>query len=123
MKKIRSSVIKCINSFQYPIKGLAYVIKYENNFMYHIIATLSILLLGLYLNFNFGEWIIIFLLIGIVYITEIINTAIEKIVDLVSPEYQKTAGIIKDLSSAAVLVAAATAFIIGVSIIYRNINI
>ena len=65
------------------------------------------------MRINSVEWIFIIAAIGIVFTTEIINTTIEELVDLVSPERQKKAGVIKDLAAGAVMIAAIMALIIG----------
>lgn len=74
-------------------------------------------------RFFFGitrtEWIVIILCIGVVIAAELFNTAIEKLVDLVSPERHPIAGQVKDIAAGAVLVCAVAAAIIGIIIFSR----
>lgn len=86
----------------------------ENNARIHFLATAVVIFLGFYLNITKRDWVNLVLCIVLVWITEAINTAIEKIVDMVSPEYRKIAGEIKDLAAGAVLVAALFALFVGV---------
>lgn len=74
--------------------------------------------MGFYLEVTITDWLWLIAAIGFVLVTEIINSAIENLVDLVSPEKQKKAGLIKDMAAAAVLIASITAAIIGVLIFY-----
>ncbi|MGK7394915.1 MAG: diacylglycerol kinase family protein [Candidatus Cyclobacteriaceae bacterium M3_2C_046] len=121
MTRIFLSLNKCIRSFQYPAKGILYAIRFENNFIYHLLAAMMIIMLGFYFQFSSLEWIIILFLIGLVFITEIINTAFEKLVDIISPEYQYKAGLVKDLAAGAVLIASIVALVIGLIIIYGHL--
>jgi diacylglycerol kinase len=99
-------IIKSIRSFKFAFYGLLWVVKSENNAKIHAMATLLVIALSAYLKIAAREWLWIFLCIGLVWILEILNTALEKLVDLVSPGYHVEAGKIKDLGAAAVLVAA-----------------
>lgn len=121
MKKVFSSVFKSIRSFRYAFNGIAWAIKNENNFIYHLLATFIVVMAGLILGFTQMEWIVIVAMIGFVYLAEIINSAIERLVDLISPQYHEKAGAVKDLAAGAVLVAAITALIVGTIIISNHI--
>lgn len=114
---MKSSLLKCLKSFRFAWKGFAYVFLNENNMRYHILAAIIVVLLGGYLKFSLFEWIVIVFCIGLVWAAEIFNTAIEKLVDLVSPEQNPKAGLIKDIASGAVLVTAMMALAIGVIIV------
>ena len=76
---------------------------------------------GLALALTFGEWLAFILCIGLVITMEIMNTAIEKLCDLVDNKYNPKIKIIKDLSAAAVLTAAIMSLIIASFIIYRHL--
>ncbi|WP_028981963.1 diacylglycerol kinase family protein [Sporocytophaga myxococcoides] len=110
------NIKKNLKSYKYAIKGLKHLLIFENNARIHLAATLFILILSAYFNIEETEWLWIVLAITIVWITELLNTAIEKIVDFISPEFHPAAGKIKDLSAAAVLIAAIFALIVGVVI-------
>lgn len=121
MKTIVSSVAKCLRSFRYAFNGIAFAMRTENNFIYHILATLAIITTGIILRFTLTEWYIIIILIGLVYAAEIVNSAIEKLVDLAAPRYHYKAGLIKDMSAGGVLVISIAAFIIGLLIIVNHL--
>ena len=73
------------------------------------------------LKINKTEFIIIIIVIGLVLVTEIINTAIERLVDLVSPEYNKLAGEVKDIMAFAVFLMAIVSLIVGIIIFMPKI--
>ncbi|WMJ74025.1 diacylglycerol kinase family protein [Cytophagaceae bacterium ABcell3] len=99
-------ILKSIKSFRYAFQGLWIMIKMENNVRVHLTATIFVLLLGLSLKLSSGEWLWISLSIFSVWLAEAFNTAMEKLVDLVSPEKNALAGLIKDVAAAGVLLAA-----------------
>jgi len=107
---------KFIRGFGYAFKGLAYAAKTQLNFRVHLVLAVTAILLGYALHISTAEWLWITLCIGMVLLTELINTAIELLVDLVSPEYNENAGRIKDMCAAAVLITAITALFIGLVI-------
>lgn len=122
MKVISKSLRKCGRSFGHAWQGIRYAIYNENNFIYHIMAIVIILLMGLFLNFTSAEWIVIIALIGFVISCELLNTALEKTVDIISPQHNRLAGIIKDVAAGAVLIASITALIIALIIILNHLN-
>lgn len=95
--------------------------KKQHNFYIHLIIAALALALGLLLDLSRSEFLWIILAIGIVLSAEVFNTAIEKLTDLVQPNNDPKAGQIKDLSAAAVLLAAITAFTIGLLIFIPRI--
>lgn len=104
---------KFSKSFGYAFKGLLYAFKTQTNFKVHCFATVFVVLLGLFVELSQSEWLWIALASSTVLILELVNTAIEVLVDFVSPEQNPKAGAIKDLSAGAVLIAALMALIIG----------
>jgi diacylglycerol kinase (ATP) len=108
-----------VKSFGYAIKGFLAACKTETHLKFHVLAAVMVTALGFYVKLNAIEWCIIVLCIASVIAAELFNTAIEKVVDLVSPNYHKTAGFIKDVSAAAVLVLSVAAAIVG-CIIFIN---
>lgn len=104
---------KRIKSFRFAFKGIGYLVKTQHNFRIHLVATAGVVTAGLYFNLTNIEWVLISLAIGGVLTAEALNTAIELIVDKISPEYNKTAGLIKDVAAGAVLIFALAAAITG----------
>lgn len=105
-----------INSFAYAFKGIAYALKLEHNIWIHCILAIAAIALGFFLEIKLAEWLFIILAIGLVFSAELFNTAIEVLIDFVSPEHNPKAGLVKDIAAGAVLVTAITAALIGLFI-------
>ncbi|WP_214226907.1 diacylglycerol kinase family protein [Pedobacter sp. B4-66] len=114
-------MLKFIKGFGYAFSGVAYTFKTQLNFKFHVVALLLIALAGWYFKLSVNEWLWIVVAAAIVLITELINTAIEVLVDLVSPDYNPKAKIIKDVAAASVLIAAIGAVVIGLIIFIPKI--
>ncbi|WP_461448963.1 diacylglycerol kinase family protein [Mucilaginibacter sp.] len=112
---------KLIRSFGYAFKGLAYATKSQLNFRIHLFAAVLAIVLGFVLNITAPEWLWICLSIAIVLLTELTNTGIETLTDLVSPDYNEKAGHVKDICAGAVVVAATFALITGLIIFLPKI--
>lgn len=106
---------KFIKSFGYAIQGIVTAMS-EQNFRFHVLSTVIVMIAGLFTGLSIIEWIIIVLVITLVIGAEMFNTAIERVVDLVSPDYHPLAKQAKDIAAAAVLVFAACSVIIGMLI-------
>ena len=113
---------KIINSFKYAIEGSIASFKSERNMKIHVLATIIVVILGLILKINIVEWCFCIISIVLVISAELLNTAIENIVDMISPEKNEKAKLIKDISAGAVLVLAIGAFIIGMIIFIPKIG-
>ena len=107
---------KRINSFGYAFKGIASLLKREHNAWIHCIAIIVVTLAGLHFGITRTEWCIVCLCFGMVLAAEGFNTAIERLVDLVSPDFHPVAGDVKDVAAGAVLICAIAAAIIGMII-------
>ena len=104
---------KRIKSFGYAFKGIASLLKKEHNAWIHCLAIVVVTSLGFYFHITPTEWCIVLLCFGMVLAAEGFNTAIERLVDLVSPERDPVAGDVKDVAAGAVLICAIAAAIIG----------
>ncbi len=111
--KERFSLLK---AFSCAWSGFAYVVKTQRNMKIHLIAALGAIALGLFLQIEGYSWAAVVLCITAVFAAECFNTALESVVDLVSPDYHELAKRAKDCSAAAVLVfslaAIAVAFVV-----------
>ncbi|MBK8848280.1 MAG: diacylglycerol kinase family protein [Bacteroidetes bacterium] len=107
------SVKKFVGSFKYAWQGLVHLFRHEQNAYVHLLALTVVVLAGFYFDIRNYEWVSIFICVGLVFCCELINTAIERIVNFVSPKYHKNAGVIKDLGAAAVLIAALISLIVA----------
>jgi len=120
-RKKEKGLKKFINSFKYPIKGLKYAYKNEQNLYVDIIIALIVIILGIVLNISITEWALLSITIGLVLSAELFNTALEAIVDLVTEKYHPLAKVAKDTSAAAVFVLAIVAIIEGIIIFLPKI--
>ena len=105
-----------LKSFGYSIDGLKYAYKYEQSMLIHVIATVGVLIANIVFHIKPVEWLITFIAIGMVLAAELINTAIEAVVDLVTLEIHPLAKIAKDTARSATLILCITALIGGLII-------
>lgn len=105
-------------SFYYAFRGLLTMLQSERNFQIEVGALLINVFLIFYLGLTKEHSAIILLTCSLVLLTEILNTAIEKICDFIQPEYDGKIGFIKDISAGAVFLASAVAVVVGVLIYY-----
>ncbi len=120
---IRNSLLKTARSFTYAFKGIYLVVRFENNTRVHLFATIIVVLLGVFFRLNTTEWALILMQIGLVWAAETFNTALEKLVDLVSPEFNPRAGAIKDIAAGAVLIISVMALAVGILVFSNKINL
>ncbi len=102
-----------IDSLNFAIEGLIYVIRTQRNMKLHIFFTVTIICLGFFLNVPRLEMISLSVSVSLVLLTEMINTSIELSIDMVKESFHPLARIIKDISAGAVLVASINAIIVG----------
>ena len=107
---------KQLRSFGFAWQGIKSCIGKEQNLSFHLIASALVVVAGFVFGITKVEWLIIILCIGVVVAAELFNTAIERLVDLVSPGRHPIAGQVKDIAAGAVLVCAVAAAIIGLII-------
>ena len=119
----QKGIKRLVKSFGYAIDGLKYAFKYEQNLTVHIVATILVIVFGILFNISSFEWLLIFLCIGLVIATELLNTSIEATIDLISPNKHPLAKVAKDTAAAAVLVFAITAIIVGFIIFIPKIAV
>ena len=112
---------KIINSFKYAFEGIITGLKEEKNMKIHILIMILVIIMGIILKISKIEWIICIILFGFVISLELINTAIENTVDLITKEINPKAKIIKDVAAGAVLISAISSIIIGLIIFMPKI--
>jgi len=112
---------KLVRSFGYAFRGLGQAVRSEQNMKVHIVAAVVAIIGGFVLSISTAEFIAVLICIGLVIAFEMLNTAVEKLCDFVSPEYHTQIKIIKDLSAGAVLVMSIIAFITGLVIFLPKI--
>lgn len=105
-----------LKSFSYAGDGFRALFRTEHNAWIHLSLTLAALLAGVVLRISRGEWISLVIAFGLVWMAEIFNTCLEKVMDFLSEEQHPQIKVIKDLAAAAVLTAAVVAFVVGLLI-------
>lgn len=120
-RKNEKGIKKFINSFKYPFSGLRYAYKNEQNLAVDIGIAVLVIVLGFLFKISIDEWAILAITVGLVISFELINTAIEATVDLVTEEYHPLAKVAKDTSAAAVLILAIVSIVEGLIIFLPKI--
>lgn len=115
-EKKKMGLRRFANSFIYSFDGLKYAYRYEQSMTIHLSVTMLVIIVGMIVNLSLMEWLLCFILMGLVLATELINTSIEAVVDLTCPQTHPLAKIAKDTASAAVFVFATVAFVSGIII-------
>ena len=116
MKSIKSMFISRLRSFRYAFNGLGDLLRKEPNARIHLFAVLAAIVMGIITKITLVEWIIVTVVAGMVFISEIINTAVERLADLIDQSKNEKIRAIKNYSAAAVLVSAIIALIAGLLI-------
>jgi len=110
---MKSSIRGLIASFGYAGAGIGYLLRSQRNARIHLVLAVAAILLALWLKISAVEWAVLGLTIGLVFIAEAFNTAIESTIDLLSPDVHPLAKIAKDTAAGGVLLAAVTALVVG----------
>ena len=113
MSHTRQSLLK---SFQHAFEGIIQTIKKERNIKIHLSFMCAVILCGFYFRITKIEWMICLILFALVLSLELVNTAIEAVVDLASPDIHPLAKLSKDAAAGAVLISAIISAIIGLMI-------
>ena len=116
MKKARTLA----ESFFYAISGILYAFKTQRNIKIHFMVAILIIIISFLLKLNTIELLIVFLTIAMVLTAEMINTAIEAVVDMFTQEYHPLARVAKNVAAGAVLISALNAVIVGYLIFYKK---
>jgi diacylglycerol kinase len=103
-------------SYRYAIRGIWMAFRYEHNMIFHLAAAVAVIVVNCLLKINKTDWLITLILIGLAWMAEIFNTAIEKLADRVTKEQDPLIGQVKDLASGAVLVICCFAVVCAVVI-------
>ena len=104
-------------SFRYAVAGLAHVLRTQRNAWIHAVASLFVVVLAFWLQLGLTQWAALVLAMAMVWMAEFVNSALEAIVDLASPDVHPLAKVGKDVGAAAVLIAAVSAALVGLLIL------
>lgn len=110
-------ILDRIRAFGHAFRGWGYVMRTQRNAWVHAFISTAVVVLALWLHIPPLDWALLVLAMGMVWSAEILNTAIEAVVDLASPVHHPLAKVGKDVGAAAVLIAAGAALIIGLLVL------
>ena len=113
----RKFIITRLVSFRHAFEGWGFALRTQPNAWIHAVISLAVIALGLWLQLPARDWAVLFLTMALVLSAELINTAIEAILDLVSPDHHPLAKVGKDTAAGAVMISAIGAVLIGVLIL------
>lgn len=108
-------------TFRYAAAGIAYAVTTQRNMKVHVAVMVLVILSGLFVHLPALSWAVLFLTFGLVIGLELVNTALETVVDLVTEEWHPLAKIAKDTAAGAVLVAAAFSVAIGIALFFHPV--
>jgi diacylglycerol kinase len=106
-----------LEAFRCAFSGLLYTLRTQRNMRVHILIAGAVVVVGLWLRLSADQWAILAATSGLVLVSEIANTVVEGIVDLVCPDYHPLARTVKDAMAGAVVLAAMVAVIVGLLIL------
>lgn len=106
-----------LEAFRCAFSGLWYTLRTQRNMRVHILVASAVLMLGLWLRLSASQWAILAATSGLVLVSEITNTVVEGVVDLVCPDYHPLAKTVKDAMAGAVVLASMIAVIVGLLIL------
>ncbi len=109
--------VRLLRAFGHAFSGLFYAIRTQRNMPIHLVIAAGVVALGLWLGLSAVQWAILALTISSVLAAELLNSGLETVVDMVSPEYHPLAKRAKDVAAGAVLLAAIFAVVVGLLIL------
>lgn len=112
-----------LHSFGYAARGIATAFRLERNFRVHVFATAYVLYFSKYFSLTTAEYGVLMLAVGLVLVCELLNTAIEQVVDLTSPRYNTLAKVAKDVAAGAVFVSSLVSLVVGILLFWDPIII
>lgn len=116
-KVMHGFLVSRARSFRYAFAGWWFVIRTQRNAWIHAIISVLVVLAGIWLKLPTRDWAAIVIAIAMVWTAEFLNTALEAVVDLASPQQHELARVGKDVGAAAVLIAAGSSAVIGLLIL------
>ncbi|MEJ7806656.1 MAG: diacylglycerol kinase family protein [Telluria sp.] len=110
----RLTLMARLKSFGYALQGIAFMLKTQHNAWLHGVATIAVIALAVYCDVSASDWRWLIVAMGMVWVGETINTAVEYVCDVVSPDYNHAVKHAKDIAAGGVLIAAVASLVIGV---------
>jgi diacylglycerol kinase len=106
-----------LEAFHFAFSGLRYALRTQRNMRIHLAVASAVVIVGLWLELPASQWAVLTLVSGFVLLSEMVNTVVEKLVDLVCPDYHPVAKTVKDVMAGTVLLAAMIAVIVGLLVL------
>ncbi len=113
MKPKKFSLKSRFGSFKFALNGLCSVLKNEHNSRIHLLVAIFAVVLGIILKLNRYEWSLLIIVIGTVFLTELLNSSLESLADIIDPVWNDQIRKAKDYAAAAVLISAIISVIVG----------
>jgi undecaprenol kinase len=113
---------RLVKSFQYAIEGILSVLRTERNMKIHAAAAVLVIIAGCYFRITILEWVILCMVIGGIFSLELMNTAVEKTIDLVTRDYHPLAKAAKDAAAGAVFIYTIVSVIVGILVFGKYIR-
>lgn len=102
-----------LKSFAYAIQGIVFMLRTQHNAWLHGVATIAVIALAVYCDVSASDWRWLIVAMAMVWVGETVNTAVEYVCDVVSPQYSEAVKHAKDIAAGGVLIAALGSFVIG----------
>ncbi|MBC8451494.1 MAG: diacylglycerol kinase family protein [Planctomycetes bacterium] len=115
-----SLLVRQLRSFGFAFRGIGTLLRTQTNARWHLVATLGVVTLGLCLGLSRMEWCVLVLAMTAVWTAEALNTALEFLADVASPELHPLVEKAKDVAAAGVLIAALGAVVLGVLVLWPH---
>jgi diacylglycerol kinase len=106
-----------LRPFRFAVSGLWYALRTQRSMRIHLAIASAVLVVGLWLGLSADQWALLAMTSGLVLLSEMFNTMVEKLVDLVCPDYHPSAKTVKDIMAGAVLLAAIISVVVGLLVL------
>ncbi len=111
-----------IDSFNYAVSGIIIALKTEKNMRIHYLIAILVITLSLFFDFSRTEFLLLLFAISLVVVAEMVNTALERVIDLITQEYHPLARLVKDVAAGAVLIAAINSIVVGYLLFFDRLS-
>lgn len=111
-------LLRFAHSVGWAVNGIIYALRTQRHMQVHLTATVGVVALGLWFDISSIQWLFVVFAVSLVWVTELLNTGIEAVVDLCTQEYHPLAKVAKDAAAGAVLVAAINALVVAVMVFF-----
>lgn len=112
-----------IESFNYAVSGIIIALKTEKNMRIHYLIALSVITLSLFFDFSRTEFLLLLFAISLVVVAEMINTSLERVVDLITEDFHPLARLVKDVAAGAVLIATINSIVVGYLLFFDRLSL